>query len=312
MRYINEMRDGENVVGHYFCREKHSLKTRAGKTYFSIILTDRTGAMECKIWDLNNNIQSFESGDYVKVDGSVNLFNDALQMKVNKIRRSDAGEYDPADYMPTTAHNIDDMFERLMAYPKTFKNDFIYQLITNIFTNAEISNMFKTSTAAMAMHHAYAGGLLEHTLSVVELCDVCAAKYKYVNRDVLLASAMLHDLGKIWEFTGFPGNKYTDAGQLLGHIYMAAELVGKEAAKLDNFPLQLEMALKHCLLAHHGEYEFGSPKLPGLLEAWILSACDNLDAKTAGFTEFLEKDKNPGQWSEYKKMFERSIRSTEV
>jgi len=311
MRYIEDIRDGDAIVGHYFCKDKQTLKSRAGKTYLSITLTDRTGALNGKVWELGNNIQSFEAGDYIKVDGSVSTFNDELQLKINKIRKSMPGEYQMYDYIPSTRMDVDEMYDELAGYMRGIQNPFIKALIGNIFGDEDTAQKFKLSTAAKTLHHNYAGGLLEHTLSVVQLCDFMSGRYKSVNRDILIAAAMLHDIGKIWELTGFPENGYTDAGQLLGHIYMGAELITREAGKIPDFPAQLAMILKHCILAHHGDYEFGSPKLPSVIEAFILFNCDNLDAKVFAFIDIIDKDKTPGKWTGYNKMFQRSIRKTE-
>ena len=310
MRYIEDIKDGESVLGHFFCKEKQVLKSRAGKTYLSLLLSDRTGVIDGKIWEVNSNIQEFEAGDYVKVDGSVSTFNGELQIKIAKIRKSVPGEYHPSDYIPATRLDVEDMFREIMTFISGLQNIFIQTLLENIFNNEEIQARFKTSTAAKSLHHNYAGGLLEHTLSVVKLCDFMCGRYTIVNREILIAAAMLHDIGKIWELTGFPENEYTDTGQLLGHIYMGAELITREAAKIPDFPASLEMILKHCILSHHGEHEFGSPKLPSVIEAFILYCCDNMDAKVFAFIDFIEKDKSGGKWAGYNKMFQRSIRKT--
>jgi len=311
MRYIEDIKDGDLITGHYYCRDKQTLKSRAGKTYLSLVLADRTGTLDAKVWEINANIQPFEAGDYIKVEGSISIFNDDLQMKIGKIRKSVPGEFQLADYIPATRINVDEMYDELMRYAHSIQNIFVKTLIENIFGNEEISQKFKLATAAKTLHHNYSGGLLEHTLSVVELCDFMSIRYVSVNRDLLIAAAMLHDIGKIWELTGFPENGYTDSGQLLGHIFMGAELVTNESAKIPDFPLHLAMILKHCILAHHGDYEYGSPKLPSIVEAFILYNCDNLDAKVFAFMDILEKDKSPGKWTGYNKMFNRSIRRTE-
>ena len=311
MRFIEDLKDGEALLGHYYCRDKQTLKSRAGKTYVSLVLADRTGSLDAKIWEINANIGEFTVGDYVKVDGSLTVFNDDLQLRVYKIRKSREDEIILSNYLPGPSFDVNEMFQNLMGYAETIENEHIAALINTIFSDEDIVSKFKMSTAAKTMHHSYAGGLLEHTLAVVTLCNYVASRYQNLNRDMLIAAAMLHDIGKIWELTGYPENNYTDSGQLLGHIFMAAELVTTKAAELEGFPPTLAMLLKHCILAHHGEHEFGSPKLPAIIEAQVLFACDNMDAKITAFTDILDEDKSPGLWTGYNRMFQRSLRKTE-
>jgi len=239
------------------------------------------------------------------------VFNDDLQLRVYKIRKSREDEIILSNYLPGPSFDVNEMFQNLMGYAETIENEHIAALINTIFSDEDIVSKFKMSTAAKTMHHSYAGGLLEHTLAVVTLCNYVASRYQNLNRDMLIAAAMLHDIGKIWELTGYPENNYTDSGQLLGHIFMAAELVTTKAAELEGFPPTLAMLLKHCILAHHGEHEFGSPKLPAIIEAQVLFACDNMDAKITAFTDILDEDKSPGLWTGYNRMFQRSLRKTE-
>lgn len=308
MRYIIDLHEGENVVEHYLCKSRQTLKSRAGKSYLSLKLQDKTGSVGAKVWDLNNDIKSFEENDFIKIDGIVLLYNNELQINIKKIRKSMEGEYDPMDYIPCTDKNIESLYGRLLSYIDTIENTYIKQLLKEIFiNNEEIAKNFKTHSAAKIIHHRYMGGLLEHTLSVIEICDFLGGRYKYVNRDILIACAMLHDVGKIWELSPFPVNDYTDEGQLLGHIYIGAELVSDTAAKIKNFPPRLEVLMKHCLLAHHGEFEYGSPKLPKTMEAFILHCADNTDAKIKSIEEFIDTDSTQGNWVGYQKMLQRNI-----
>jgi 3'-5' exoribonuclease len=310
MRYIEDFKEGENIVGHYLCRTKEAMKTKSGKNYLSLKLIDKTGVIDAKVWEVNNNIHSFEAGDFIKVDGLVTVYNNETQFKVAKIRKSLEGEYIKADYIPTGSKDIDEVLAAVLGYIKTIENTFIKQLLENIFIgNKQIQTAFKESSAAKAMHHSYMGGLAEHTLSVVEMADFMSGRYKFVNRDILVSCAMLHDLCKIYELSAFPENDYTDEGNLLGHIVMGAELIEREAAKIDGFPVDLKNLMKHCILSHHGEYEFGSPKKPMIIEAFLLSCCDNTDAKVKMYEEALEK--SVGQWTGWNRMLERNIRNSE-
>lgn len=308
MKYINELREGENIIEHYLCKSRQTMKSRNGKNYLSLKLQDKTGMVDAKVWDLNNDIQSFQENDFIKVDAFVTTFNNELQLNVKRIRRSREGEYDPADFVPSTDKNIDEMYDQLMGYIKTMKNPYLKKLLEEIFLrHPVISKEFKYHSAAKAMHHSFRGGLVEHTLSVTQLCDFLAPRYNYVNRDILVASAMLHDVGKVLELSDFPTNDYTDDGQLLGHLILGSELIRDAAAKIDGFPKRLESLMKHCMLSHHGEYEYGSPKLPSTPEAFLLYCADNLDAKTKMIEEALAADSTQGHWAGYNRMLQRNL-----
>lgn len=308
MKYINELHEGENVIEHYLCKSRQTMKSRNGKNYLSLKLQDKTGMVDAKVWDLNNDIQSFQENDFIKVDAFVTTFNNELQLNVKRIRRSREGEYDPADFVPSTDKNIDEMYDQLMGYIKTMKNPYLKKLLEEIFLrHPVISKEFKYHSAAKAMHHSFRGGLVEHTLSVTQLCDFLAPRYNYVNRDILVASAMLHDVGKVLELSDFPTNDYTDDGQLLGHLILGSELIRDAAAKIDGFPKRLESLMKHCMLSHHGEYEYGSPKLPSTPEAFLLHCADNLDAKTKMIEEALAADSTQGHWAGYNRMLQRNL-----
>lgn len=312
MRFINELREGEQVVEHYLCKSKQTLKSRSGKSYYSLKLQDKTGIADAKVWDLNNEIKSFEENDFIKIDGTVIIYNNEIQLNIKRIRKSNEGEYDPMDYIPSTEKNADDMYNRLVGYINSIEDKYIKKLVEEIYYNDKtVAKSIKTHSAARSLHHNYMGGLLEHTLSVVEICDFMSGRYKGVNRDILIASAMLHDIGKVYELSPFPTNEYTDDGQLLGHIIMGSEMIGKAAAKIDGFPKQLESLMKHCILAHHGEYEYGSPELPKTLEAFILHCADNADAKIKAMEEAISTDNTAGSWVGYNKMLQRNIRKTE-
>ena len=308
MKYINELREGENIIEHYLCKSRQTMKSRNGKNYLSLKLQDKTGMVDAKVWDLNNDIQSFQENDFIKVDAFVTTFNNELQLNVKRIRRSREGEYDPADFVPSTDKNIDEMYDQLMGYIKTMKNPYLKKLLEEIFLrHPVISKEFKYHSAAKAMHHSFRGGLVEHTLSVTQLCDFLAPRYNYVNRDILVVSAMLHDVGKVLELSDFPTNDYTDDGQLLGHLILGSELIRDAAAKIDGFPKRLESLMKHCMLSHHGEYEYGSPKLPSTPEAFLLHCADNLDAKTKMIEEALAADSTQGHWAGYNRMLQRNL-----
>lgn len=312
MRYIEDFKEGETIIGHYLCKQKQSLKSRAGKTYLSLKLQDKTGLIDAKVWELNNNIQNFEVNEFIKVEANVLSYQNDLQLSIKKIRRSQEGEYEPADYIPSTDKDINNLYDSIVNYIKSITNPYIKQLLENIFiNNNEISDEFKSHSAGKSLHHSYMGGLIEHTLSVTQICDFMSTRYKYVNRDILIATAMLHDIGKLRELSKFPENDYTDEGQLVGHIVIGCEIISTEASKIEGFPEQLKNLLKHSLLSHHGEYEYGSPILPKTIEAYILHCADDMDAKVKMFEDVIEKNTTQGKWAGYQKLLARNIRNSE-
>lgn len=312
MRYINEIKEGESVVEHYFCKQRQQMKSKAGKNYISLKLQDKTGIVDAKIWDINNNIQSFEEGNFIKIDASAQIFNNEIQLNIKRLRKSTEGEYDPTDYIPATSKDINSLYDKLIGYIGTIKTEPLQTLLKHILIdNPDINGELKKHSAAKHMHHSYMGGLLEHTLSVVEICDFMAPRYRNVNRDLLVTAAMLHDICKIFELSPFPENDYTDEGQLLGHIYLCAEMISREAAKIEGFPPTLARLLKHCILSHHGEYEYGSPKKPKTIEAFILHCADDTDAKINIFESYLDTNNTRGEWVGYHKLLARNIRTSD-
>lgn len=316
MKYIETFREGEKIGDIYLCKSKSSAVTKNGKPYDSIILQDKTGTIDAKIWDPNSlGIDDFEVLDYIDVVGDIICFNSALQMNIKRVRKVSEGEYDPKDYLPVSDKNIDEMYNKLLGYIESVGNIYLKKLLESFFVkDSDFVRAFKNHSAAKSVHHSFIGGLLEHTLSVTRLCDYYAANYEVINRDLLLTAAMFHDMGKIKEISAFPVNDYTDEGNLLGHIIMGCEMIGRAAMEIPQFPDKLLMQLKHCILAHHGELEFGSPKKPALVEAVALYLADNTDAKLETMKELL-KSSSPAdgsEWLGYNRLFEVNIRRTTV
>ena len=312
MNYINELREGEMISEVYLCKNKVTATTKAGKSYYSMQLQDKTGIIDAKVWELNNGIAHFEAMNYIRVDAQVTSFNNALQLNVKRVRVADEGEYDPTDYMPCSEKNVEGMYKELLAIIDTVSNTYLNQLLKKFFVeDAKFVARFKNHSAAKSVHHGFIGGLLEHTLSVAKICVYIGDNYPAVNKDLLVTSAIFHDIGKIDELSTFPENDYTDEGQLVGHIVMGAMMVGDKMKEIEGFPTVLGNELKHCILAHHGELEFGSPKKPSLIEAVALAHADNMDAKLQTFKEVLEDNKDKSGWLGYNKMFEANIRITE-
>ena len=311
MNYIAELRDGEMISEVYLCKNKIVAKTKAGKTYYSMQLQDRTGTIDAKVWELSNAIAHFEPMNYIRVDAQVVSFNGALQLNVKRVRVADEGEFDPADYMPCTDKNVDSMYEELLSIIDKTENTYLKQLLRSYFTDdAEFISKFKKHSAAKSIHHGFIGGLLEHTLSVAKICEFLAAQYPVLNRDLLVSAAIFHDIGKIDELSEFPENDYTDEGQLIGHIVMGTMMVSERIATIPGFPTVLANELKHCILSHHGELEYGSPKKPSIIEALALAHADNLDAKLQSFTELINANADKSDWLGYNKMFDANVRLT--
>ncbi len=313
MRYIADLREGDVVKEIYLCKQKQTLKTKAGKSYDALILQDKTGTIDTKIWDLSSGIDHFEAMDFVCVDGQVTSFQGNLQLNVSRLRKAQEGEYVPADYMPQTKKDVAKLYAQLTGYIDSMKNEYLKKLLKKQFVeDKEFAKRFVSHSAAKSIHHGFVGGLLEHTVSVTAMCDYMAANYPVLNRDLLLCAAMMHDIGKIYELSPFPTNDYTDDGQLLGHIYMGAKIASDLADGIDGFPARLKSELCHCILSHHGELEYGSPKKPALVEAVALSMADNTDAKLETFTEILDNNGDNTEWLGYNRLFESNIRKTGV
>ena len=313
MKYIRDYKEGDRMFDIYLCKHKQSAVTKNGKPYETVILQDKTGTIDAKVWDPNNaGISEFDTLDYIEVYGDVNSFQGALQVNVKRIRVCHEGEYDPADYLPVSKKNIDEMYKELLGLIGRTENEYLKKLLESFFVEDEaFIRAFRTSSAAKTVHHGFVGGLLEHTLSVAKLCEYFCKTYPILKRDLLITAALCHDIGKTKELSLFPENDYTDDGQLLGHIVMGAEMVGEKARQIPGFPPVLEAELKHCILAHHGEYGYGSPKKPALIEAAALNLADNADAKLETFSEALQGATGYG-WLGYNRLFESNIRLTRL
>ena len=311
MKYIRELKEGEKISGIYLCRHKQAAVTKNGKPYENVILQDKTGTVDAKVWDPNNpGIGDYEALDYIEVFGDVNNFQGNLQVSVKRIRSAGEGEYDPADYLPVSTKNIDGMFRELLGIIQSIKNVYLKKLLESFFVKDQaFAGKFRSASAAKTVHHGFVGGLLEHTLGVAKLCEYYCGAYPLLKRDLLLTAAICHDIGKIKELSAFPENDYTDEGQLLGHIVMGSQMVAEKAAGIEGFPHGLLTELQHCILAHHGKYEYGSPKIPALMEALALNYADDTDAKLETFREILENNSGNKGWLGYNRLFESNLRA---
>ncbi len=314
MKYIKDLKEGDRVFDIYLCKHKQAAVTKNGKPYENIILQDKTGTIDAKVWEPNNpGIGDYDTLDYIEVYGEVNSFQGALQVSVKRIRVCREEEYNPADYLPVSSKNIDTMYQELLGIIKSVENTYLKQLLESFFVKDEaFVKAFRNSSAAKIVHHGFVGGLLEHTLSVTKLCDYYCGAYPILKRDLLLTAAMCHDIGKTKEISAFPENDYTDDGQLLGHIVMGSQMVAEHAAKIEGFPHNILAQVQHCILAHHGKYEYGSPKIPAIIEAVALNYADDTDAKLQTFKEILDNNSENSGWFGYNRFFESNLKATKL
>ena len=286
--------------------------TKTGKEYENVILQDKTGSLDAKIWDPHSmGIDEFDALDYVEVNGDVTVFNGQTQLSIKRARKISETDVDPTNYLPCTNKNIDEMMMELTKFIAGVNNPYYKQVLTKLFIdNTEFAEAFKKHSAAKSVHHGFIGGLLQHTLGVTKMCEYFAQNYEILDHDLLITAAMFHDIGKLYELSDFPTNEYTDEGQLLGHIFLGAELIGKWSSQIPGFPPVLATELRHCILAHHGELEYGSPKKPALAEAMALNFADNIDARMETMTELFDKADPTMEWLGFNRIVDSNVRQS--
>lgn len=307
--FIKELQRGQNIESFFHVREKNLNRTKSGTPYLSLRLADLTGEIEGRVWDNAHDFAAiFDVHDFIKVRAEVEEFQGNLQLRITKLRRCLAEEIQLDDYLPRTSADVEKMFAELKGLAHLVKQPFLTKLLDSFLEDQDFEQKFKKAPAAKNVHHAYLGGLLEHTLAVTQLILLVAPRYPGVNQDLLLTGGILHDIGKIEELFFSQVFDYTDAGRLLGHIVLTGEMVDRKIKAIPDFPEDLALLLKHMLISHHGDFAFGSPKLPMTLEALILHHLDDLDAKVNAFWTWIEKEKDqPARWTSYHKPFARYI-----
>lgn len=307
--FINHIKAGDKIGDLFICTEKNSAFSQKGSPYLNLRLRDRTGEMDAKIWDNVDELDKrFKKGEVVFVQGRAVSYKNAIQLQVLNIRRVEEAETEPADYLPTITEDPEILFMELKAYMERLQSPHLRRLLEDLFTDERIRRGFLRAPAAKGFHHYQIGGLLEHTLSVVRLVHLTADHYKGLNGDLLIAGAILHDIGKIDEFSYQRLIEYTDEGRLIGHIVIGLRMVDEKIAAIEGFPADLALGLRHILVSHHGDLEFGSPKRPKTLEALIVHYIDDLDAKVNAFRETIanaEAEDSP--WTPYHRLLERYI-----
>ena len=310
MPLINELKPQETIQGIYLCKFKQLLKNKNGKDYYTLKLQDRTGTVDGKIWCIHGGIGDFEVDDIIQVEGETLLYQDNMQLNVTKVKKAEGG-YDLKDFLPHTKKDINVLETSLMDFIEQVQNSYLKQLLETIFYEDNLFDAFTKHSGGKTVHHAYLNGLLEHTITVTQIGVQLANLYEGVCKDYVIAGCLLHDIGKLRELTPFPRNDYSDEGQLLGHLIIGAEMVHDVAREIEGFPEEIERILKHILIAHHGEYEYGSPKRPKCIEAMIVHLADYSDSRLKMMEEMLESSYEE-PYVGYHKFLTRNIRKVSL
>jgi 3'-5' exoribonuclease len=293
--------ENEIIVSSFVVVSKQVKPKKTGEPYLALTLGDRTGQLEAKMWDnVEDALNAFEQEDFIKIKGLLNKYKNRFQITIHKIRRLGDSEVDFADYLPKTTKDIGELWQTLAGFVASFQNPHLKALVEAFMSDSEIAEAYRMAPAAKSLHHAYIGGLLDHVVSLCKSCDLMCRNYPTVNRDLLLTGAFLHDIGKIHELSYNRSFAYTTRGQLLGHMIIELEMLQKKLALVPGFPDELKTLLEHLIISHHGQYDFGSPKLPMFPEALMLHYLDDLDSKMESMRANFEREVGAeGAWSGY-------------
>src|SRR5215467_2172383 len=298
--FISDLNSEQNITTFFLVCEKEVRNTREGKPYLRLELGDRSGTIEARMWDqFENAAKSINREDFVKVQGRVEIYRNRPQLAVMQVRVAKPEEIDLADFLPQTKSDVGILYAQLLEFAGAIGNPWLKQLVMGILNDPAIAARYKRAPAAKVMHHAYLGGLLEHVVSLCGLAKLAAAHYPELDVDLLLTAATLHDVGKLDELCYDRTIGYTVEGQLLGHIVMEVQTVSRAMDVIEAFPANLKTVVKHLLISHHGEYEFGSPKLPMIREALVFHYLDDLDSKLAAARSALALESGEPEWSAY-------------
>ncbi|MBI5190723.1 MAG: HD domain-containing protein [Nitrospirae bacterium] len=314
MKYINELKEGERVESVFAVSEKSLRITRAGKAFLALKLSDKTGSVDAVIWDnAEAHNQKFVKGDFLGIRGDVSNYQGTLQLTIQTLKKVEQTPEYIERFVATTDRDVDGLAGEVAEIVAGIKSPKVRELINNIFGDPGFMAAFKAAPAAKGIHHAFSGGLIQHTLKVARLCEIIYKEYSetdpkiaaMINRDILIAGALLHDIGKMEELTPGPTFDFTKKGRLLGHVSLGLLTLKARMDEVEGFPEDAAELLMHMVLSHHGELEYGAPKRPKCLEAFILHYADNLDAKLQGLMEFAGKDLTEGDFTAYNKLYER-------
>ena len=300
------------ITSSFVVTTKQVKPKKSGEPYLSLTLADRCGQIEAKMWDnVEDALDAFEQEDFLKVKGLLNKYKNRFQITIHKLRRLSDSEVDFADYLPKTAKDVDELWRTLEDFVSSFQDPQLRALVQAFMSDPVIAAAYRNAPAAKTLHHAYIGGLLDHVVSLFRSCDLVCRNYPQVNRDLLLTGAFLHDIGKIHELTYMRSFSYTTRGQLLGHMIIELEMLQAKLAQLPDFPPELKTLLEHLIISHHGQYEFGSPKLPMFPEALMLHYLDDLDSKMESMRAHFEREAgSESSWTSYNPSLGRTLLNT--
>lgn len=312
--FISDCSHQENkvITSTFVVVAKQVKPKKTGEPYLALTLGDRSGQLEAKMWDnVEDALDAFEQDDFIKVKGLINKYKNRFQLTIHKLRRLGEGEIDFADYLPKTTKNIDELWKTLAEFVATIHNSHLRELTQAFMADPQIEQAYRNAPAAKTLHHAFIGGLLDHVVSLFRSCDLVCRNYPQVNRDLVLAGAFLHDIGKVHELTYNRSFSYTTRGQLLGHMVIELEMLQAKLALFPGFPAELKMLLEHLIISHHGEYEFGSPKLPMFPEALLLHYMDDLDSKLESMRAHFDRESElESPWTSYNASLGRPLLNT--
>ena len=297
------------ITSSFVVASKQVKPKKTGEPYLALTLADRSGQIEAKMWDnVEDAINAFEQDDFLKVKGLLNKYKNRFQITIHKLRRLQESEVDFSDYLPKTTKDIGELWQTLAGFVGTFQDPNLKALVEAFMADPEIAEAYRNAPAAKTLHHAYIGGLLDHVASLFRSCDLVCRNYPQINRDLLLTGAFLHDIGKIHELTYNRSFSYSTRGQLLGHMVIELEMLHAKLAQLPGFPEELKILVEHLIISHHGEYEFGSPKLPMFPEALMLHYLDDLDSKMESMRAHFEREAgSDSPWTGYNSSLGRPL-----
>src|SRR5258707_6383292 len=300
------------ITSNFVVVSKQIKPKKSGEPYIALTLGDRSGQLEAKMWDnVEEVLNAFEQDDFLKIKGLVNKYKNRFQLTIHKVRKLGETEIEFADYLPKTTKNIDDLWQTLTDFVASFQNPHLKSLVQAFMSDPEIAAAYRNAPDAKTLHHAYIGGLLDHVVSLFRSCDLICRNYPHVNRDLVLAGAFLHDVGKIHELTYNRSFSYTTRGQLLGHMVIELEMLQAKVSLVPDFPPELKTLLEHLIISHHGQYEFGSPKLPMFPEALLLHYLDDLDSKMESMRAHFERESElESAWTSYNASLGRPLLNT--
>src|SRR5579872_401922 len=307
--YVRDLQPNQVMTSTFLVHTKEIRQKKSGDPYLSLLLGDRTGDLDAKMWDnVAEVMDTFDRDDFVKVKGLLQIFQNRPQLTIHKMMRQDDTQVDLADYFPCSERNPDEMFAELRDVASSVANPYLSALLRAFLDDEKVGRMYRTAPAAKSVHHNYLGGLIEHVLSLCRLCRMTASHYREIDLDLLLTGAILHDIGKTTELSYDRTFAYSSDGQLLGHIVIGLRMIGDKIAVIPDFPPKLRSLLEHMIVSHHGELEYGSPKVPVFPEALLLHHLDNLDSKMECMRAAIAKDRNvEGCWTMYNSALDRSV-----